>query len=126
MLYRIFAIVNKEVLVLRRDKAGLAVLYLMPLVLIFIMVFIQDRTFHFLQDVQIPVLFLNEDQSTVGNALERNLANIRQIDLYREVAGRAVTEEDVKKAVAAGEFKAGIIIPAGLTQNSLKRNGSCG
>jgi len=121
MLYRIFAIFNKEILILRRDKAGMAVLYLMPLALIFIMVFIQDRTFHFLQDVQIPVLFLNEDQSTVGNALERNLANIRQIDLYYEVAGETATEEAVKEAVAAGDFKAGIIIPAGLTQNSLKR-----
>ena len=117
MINRLIAIVNKEFLILARDKAGLAVLYLMPMILIFVMVFIQDRTFHFLQDVHIPVLFINEDQSLVGNAVENNLDKINHIDLYKELPDGAISFRKMKTLVAAGDYKAGIYIPKDLTMN---------
>jgi len=117
MLSRLIAIIRKETLVLIRDKAGLAVLYLMPLVLIFVMVFIQDRTFHFLQDVNVPVLFLNEDKELVGNSVEESLNKINQIHLFKEIDETNISIQKMKQLVAAGDYKAGIYVPLNLTKN---------
>lgn len=119
MLNRLIAIIRKEQRILIRDRTGLVILYLMPLLLVMIMVFIQDRTFHFLQDVQVTVLFMDQDQKQIGADLKKKLDALPQIDLLDEWNGAAVTEEILLKQVAAGSVQAGIIIPAGLTHASL-------
>lgn len=39
---KILASITKEFLILIRDRAGLGILFLMPMILVFIMTFIQD------------------------------------------------------------------------------------
>ena len=45
MLHKLLATVKKEVLLLLRDKVGLSILFIMPMVLIFVMTLVQDSAF---------------------------------------------------------------------------------
>jgi len=120
MLNRLYGIILKEILVLWRDKAGLAVLFLMPVALIIIMVIIQDPTFHFLKDVRVSVLLIDDDQDLVGKFLQSNLKRMPQIDLEQKLQGKAVSLEVLKEQVASGKYKAGIYIPPQLTEKIKK------
>ena len=45
MISKLIATIKKETLLLLRDKVGLSILFLMPMILIFVMTLIQDAAF---------------------------------------------------------------------------------
>ncbi len=115
MLYRLYAIFIKESQILLRDKAGLTVLYLMPLALVFLMVFIQDRTFNELKEVEIPLVFASDDRGMVGNALKQTLRANRLFRFSQVDDSVSQAADFIKEQVAKGTFKAGVYVPAELT-----------
>ena len=48
----------KELLILSRDRAGLAMLFVMPIALVLIMTLLQESTFNKLNEKQLPVLIM--------------------------------------------------------------------
>ena len=50
--------VTKEILILIRDLGGLALIFLMPVILIFVMALIQDSTFRKMDETTLSVLFI--------------------------------------------------------------------
>ncbi len=55
------ASVIKESLLLMRDKAGLAMLFVMPMALILIMSLLQESTLKKLEERHTPILVINND-----------------------------------------------------------------
>ncbi len=115
MLNRMYAIIIKEIQILLRDKAGLAVLYLMPLILVFLMVFLQERSFNVLKEVEIPIVFADDDQGLIGKTLQQTLQENKlfQCTLIPDSVNRPV--DYIAQKVASGSFKAGVYVPAQLT-----------
>lgn len=113
---RLVAAMKKEMLLLVRDKIGLAILFLMPMVLIFVMTLIQDSAFRTINEEGIPIVFVNEDQDTLGQRIEQGLRNAELCSFEDEIDGRKATRTSAKKAVKEGRFLVGIIIPEGATQ----------
>jgi ABC-2 type transport system permease protein len=118
---RLVAAMKKEMLLLVRDKIGLAILFLMPMVLIFVMTLIQDSAFRTINEEGIPIVFVNEDQDTLGQRIEQGLRNAELCSFEDEIDGRKATRKTAKKAVKEGRFLVGIIIPEGTTQ-AIKNN----
>jgi len=116
MLNRLNANLIKELHILLRDRSGLILLYLMPLLLVVIMVFVQQRTFDFVNDVEVKVLFLDQDQGKIGTELAKRLNRMPQITLIGQAEGKPSTRELLLKKVAQGEVPAVIIVPAGITR----------
>lgn len=112
---RLLAAMKKEMLLLIRDRIGLAILFVMPVVLITVMTFIQDAIFRNLNEEGIPAIIVNYDQDTLGNRLEKGLLSADMCDFHTEIDGKTPTEEQVIKAVQEGEFLIGIIVPKGAT-----------
>ena len=65
----------KETLLLIRDKAALAMLFIMPMALILIMTLLQDGTFKRLEEKMLSVLVLNYDLDSFGNEIVEGLTN---------------------------------------------------
>ena len=59
MFSKLIATIKKETLLLLRDKVGLSILFLMPMVLIFVMTLIQDAAFKTINEKGIPIIFVN-------------------------------------------------------------------
>ena len=53
-------------LLLIRDIGGIAILFVMPLVLVVTITLIQDSTFKTINDTKIPVLVVDNDKGTVA------------------------------------------------------------
>jgi len=115
-MHKFLAIVKKEVLLLLRDKSGLAILFLMPMTLVFIMTLIQDSTFRTINEAGIPVVLVDNDKDSLGASVTFGLSNTKACSLVTQLDGKPATVESAERAVAEGRFMIGIIIPAGATQ----------
>ncbi|HLC83487.1 MAG TPA: ABC transporter permease, partial [Bacteroidia bacterium] len=110
------AAIKKEALILLRDRVGLAVLFLMPMVLIFVMTLIQDSAFKSLNERGIPIIFVDNDKDSLGVSIEQGLRNSGMCTFNNTIDGKTATAEMIEKAVSDGKFLVGIVVPKGATE----------
>jgi len=111
----------KDLLVIVRDRAGLAMLFLMPVALVLIMTAMQDNTFRAINESGIRMVLLNEDRDSLGAAIEKEIAASQMFSIQHEINGRRPTPGEVREAVAAGKFQIGLVIPAHATRQIRER-----
>ena len=117
----LLATIRKELLELRRDRAGLMVLLVMPMALVLILSLVQDNVLRATGEAPIRVLFVDNDNSFLGPAIEQRLRAGGGLELVRKPGGRDVTAETARKAVVDGEYQFLLLIPPG-TGAALRRN----
>lgn len=100
----------KEFLLLIRDIGGIAILFIMPLVLIVTITLIQDSTFKTVSDAKIPILVVNKDQGTVSETILEGLKDSNAFEVILEN-----TEEVAKNLVFKGKYQLAIVIPENLS-----------
>jgi ABC-2 type transport system permease protein len=115
MILKFFASVRKEAILMLRDKAGLAILFVMPMALILIMTLLQDNTFKALEENKIEILLVNKDNGTLGKAIHKGLTEAEFFQITDKLEDDALTEESAYKKVAAGAYQMAIVIPEGAT-----------
>jgi ABC-2 type transport system permease protein len=103
LLYSIY----KEYKVLTRDRAGLAITFIMPTVLILIITLIQDTTFRSVNEASVPLLIVDRDHDSLSNVLEISLIKSK----FFVITKKQLSDEETKKEIATGHFFIGIIIP---------------
>ena len=106
-MLQLFATIKKEMLLLIRDRSGLAVMFLMPMALVTIMALIQDAPFRDYQELKIPLLLMNRDTGDLGKKIESGLIDSK-IFAVNQFNG---SEAEARKLVDNGEFEIGIIVP---------------
>ena len=116
MIKKLLAAVKKEMLILVRDRVGLFILFIMPMILIFVMTLIQDSAFKTLNERGIPIVFVDEDKDSLGVAIEQGLRHSDLCSFNDSINGQPATAELAKQEIANGKFLVGIIIPKGATE----------
>lgn len=111
----IWATFLKELLELRRDRAGLLVLLVMPMALVLIVSLVQDSVMQATGEAPIKVLFVDEDGGSLGQAISRQLRERGGLELVTRIKGEPVSAEVAKKAVTKGDFQFSVIIPPGTS-----------
>ena len=111
-MFRLAATLKKEFLLLIRDRSGLAVMFIMPVVLVTLMALIQDAPFRDYQELRIPLLLINHDNGKLGKEIESGLAASGIFEVTRFQG----TEKEARASVAAGDYETGIIIPEGASE----------
>jgi ABC-2 type transport system permease protein len=112
---KFIAAAKKETIILLRDKIGLSILFIMPIVLIVVMTLIQDSAFHAISEKGVPLVFVNEDQNDLGNTIHDGLKTSTLCQLSDNIDGKPATKESARKAVSEGKYLIGIVIPKGAT-----------
>ena len=113
---RFKALLYKDFLLLVRDLGGLILLFVMPWILVLLMTYLQDSTFRSINETHIPVYLLNADKDSLGNMISRQLQANSIFEIFTEINGKTLTEDEVEESVAKGDFLMGIIIPEQSTQ----------
>ncbi|MDR3261008.1 MAG: ABC transporter permease [Tannerella sp.] len=115
------ALTYKDSLLLVRDKAGLCMMFLMPMLLVVIMTCLQDSTFNSIHETRIPLLLLNNDRDSLGITIEKQIEASGIFAVSRPVDDRTTGKDELIQAVARGDFMIGIVIPENATGN-IRRN----
>lgn len=96
-----------------RDKAGLAIMFIMPTVLILIITLIQDSTFKSVNEASVPLLFVDKDHDSLSINLEKALVNSK----FFEITKKPLSIEETKTEIAKGNYFIGIIIPENTSKH---------
>ena len=112
MLARILAHIRKELLMLLRDRGGLALLYLMPVCLVCIMAVVQDAPFRDFSEKQVHLLFRDLDGGAVGKGIKEGLEKAGPFQLTDATDDAAITESAFLDLIRTGEYQVGITVPA--------------
>ena len=66
---KLIASIKKEALLLFSDKIGLSMLFLMPVLLVFIITIIQDSAYKIVNENKVSLIVSNQDKGELGNNL---------------------------------------------------------
>lgn len=113
---KFLAIIIKETRMLLRDKIGLSILFIMPLVLIVVMTVIQDAAFHSISEEGVPLLFVDNDQDSLGISIGNGLRKSPLCSFSDQINGKPATAEMAKEAVSEGKFMIAVIVPENATK----------
>jgi len=116
MWLKYIASTKKEALLLLRDKAGLAMLFIMPMALVFIMSLLQDSTLKKLEEQNTPVIVINQDTGSFGKSIVEGLETAGFFIVSQQINGKTPSEEDLRQLVNEGKYRVGIIIRPGATE----------
>ncbi|PUZ29338.1 hypothetical protein DCC81_07725 [Chitinophaga parva] len=114
-MLRLFSTIRKEYRLLFRDKMGLSLLFLMPVILITVMALIQDAPFKDYQELKFDILTVDNDHGRLARYIREGLAHSGQFRVIDTLDGQALTQERAKELVNKGDYKISIIIPHGAT-----------
>lgn len=109
LLYSIY----KEYQVLTRDRAGLAITFIMPTVLILIITLIQDTTFRSVNEASVPLLIVDRDHDSLSHTLEKSLISSK----FFVITKKQLTDEETKAEIGKGSYFIGIIIPENTSKH---------
>ena len=112
---KIKSLLYKDFLLLIRDKAGLALLFLMPLALVTLMAYLQVSALNTLNESRVPLLLLNADHDSLGDAVEQNINASKIFDVHTKIGNDSLTEAAMERAVARGDYQIGVVIPPQTT-----------
>ena len=112
---RLLASVLKDWLVLSRDRAGLAILFLMPTIMVVIMAIVQDAPFRDYQEHQLELLILDLDKGPISNALISGLDSTEAFKVIRSEQTVGPDEVALTNAVNEGKYQIGLVLDKGLS-----------
>ncbi len=108
-MHKIITAAAKELLLLKRDRAGLLVLFIMPAILVMVITLVQENVMELTGQKKTRMLFLDLDNGDLGRSLRQHLAEGHlEIVAWDE---KQKTSKDVQAAVAGGDYQVGIVIP---------------
>ncbi len=114
-MLKLLATFKKDLLLLWRDRVGLLVLFLMPLVLVVVVSLVQNNVLQATGQGRIEVLFVDEDQGELGRQVLEVMAASQGLHLRRSHAGSTLSAEMAQALVASGTYQFGIVLPAGIS-----------
>lgn len=118
--HALLAVVRKDFIQLRRDRAGLAVLFLMPTALVLVLSLVQNSVIK-PTDGALELLLVNEDSGKFSATIEDGLRRLPRFALHTDIAGSKPTPREAEEAVVRGDFQACLIIPKGFSERAERR-----
>ena len=109
-MHKLLASTYKEFLLLTRDFGGLAILFIMPILLVITITVIQDGTFKIIKETKIPILWIDNDQGKTSNTIYEGMSQSQSFELITKSS-----EEEAKQLVAEGKYQLAIVIPKDLS-----------
>jgi len=109
-MHKLLASTYKEFLLLTRDFGGLAILFIMPILLVITITVIQDETFKIIKETKIPILWIDNDQGKTSNTIYEGMSQSQSFELITKSS-----EEEAKQLVAEGKYQLAIVIPKDLS-----------
>ena len=100
---------------MRRDLGGLALLFLMPVLLIMIMALVQDGPFKDYKDHIFDAVFVNQDGGKVADLVHQGLVDSKQFHLIETINHQAVDLPTCKQLIQKGRYPFALIIPQGIS-----------
>jgi ABC-2 type transport system permease protein len=113
----------KELLLLLRDRGGLALLFLMPMVLVLVISLVQNNILKATGEGSLQVLLVDNDRGEFGRHIDETLRATGAVQVIDQLNGEAFTLAEARQLVADGRYQFCLVIPEGTSESVRKRAG---
>ncbi len=107
--------IKKEITLIIRDLGGLIVLFLMPLLLILIVTFVQDGAYKAISKEKTSILLVDNDKGEISHKIKEILNNSDIFNIVTQQNNQPINEVQAQQKVLKGEYLMAIIIPENLS-----------
>jgi len=111
-MHRLLSAFRKEFLILIRDIPGLAILFIMPVLLIMIVTLAQQNALKSSKESKTDVLFIDHSHSAFSKLLQQNLDSSGLYRLVSSQAGVLMDDKLARQKIADGDYPVGIVVAA--------------
>lgn len=111
----------KEIILLSRDIGGLAILFIMPLILVITITLIQDSSFRTITETKIPILLVDNDNDDISKSIINNLNKNKTFEIITQLNDNLLTEQEAKSSIHKGQYQLAVIIPKNMTVDLNKK-----
>ncbi len=108
------ASIYKELLLLINDKVGLLLMFMMPILLVFIITIVQNSTFKLVNDNNIELIVVNKDKGALGDSLVAILAHS---GTYKITSKNELTKPEIEKTLLSDNQLLALVIPTTFTES---------
>jgi ABC-2 type transport system permease protein len=108
-MFKLRISIKKDVRILLRDKVGISLMFVMPIILVVVVTSIQNSTFQLVNKNKLPILICNRD---TGKASKQLITAISQIGMFSVSQISKESEKTLADSMHAKDALLGIVIPA--------------
>ena len=87
-MYKLRATIIKDLLMLSRDRVGMIVMFVMPIVLAIVITATQNSTFELVNNNKVPLLLCNRDGGEPGKQLESAIEKVGMFEVKKIASGQ--------------------------------------
>lgn len=119
-MFKLWATIKKDALILLRDKVGLALMFVMPIILAIVIASVQNSTYELVNNKKIPLLLLNRDTAEASKVLEQTLEKGGMFILKK--VPLATSDSALRLRLQSKEALLAMVIPENYTQDVLLKS----
>ncbi len=109
----LLATLSKDFKLILRDRPGLLMMFLMPILLVIVITTVQNSTFELVNNNKVSLLIYNEDKGEKGVRL---IEAVRKIGLFKiTLADPAMQKDSISKRMYEKDALVAVLIPAGFS-----------
>jgi ABC-2 type transport system permease protein len=113
-MFKLKATIIKDIRILTRDKVGISLMFIMPIILVIVVTNIQNSTFQLVNKNKLAVIINNRDTGQAGKQLIKAIDKIGMFTVS-QVSGNQ-NETQMSDAMHERDAMLGIIIPSNFSQ----------
>jgi len=112
-MFKLWATIKKDTIVLLRDKVGIALMFVMPIILVVVVTSIQNSTFQLIDKNRLSILICNKD---TGQSSKQLLTALNKIGMFKvSLAPKDDNDKQLADAMHNEDSMLGIVIPANFS-----------
>jgi len=111
--------IKKEILIITRDRIGMTLMFIMPIILVIVITSIQNSTFELVNENRISLVIINNDKGELSTKLTESLQSLGSFRIFETQED----SEDVGELLDKHDAMIGLEIPEGFT-NDIKEKSS--
>jgi ABC-2 type transport system permease protein len=109
-MFKLWATIIKDLTILTRDRVGLIVMFIMPVILALVITATQNSTFEMVNTNKVPLLLCNKDTGEVSKQLIAAIEKVGMFDI-KKIAGNE-SEKQIAARMHEKDALVAIIVPA--------------
>jgi ABC-2 type transport system permease protein len=113
-MFKLWSTILKDFRILTRDRVGLTLMFVMPIILVIVITSIQDNTFELVNDNKVPLVLCNKDN---GESSKELVSSIEKLGMFevQVLAGKSTTKE-IAEGMSKNDALVGLVIPSDFSQ----------
>jgi len=113
-MFKLRATIIKDLRILTRDKVGLTLMFVMPVLLAILITAIQNSTFELVNNNKLPLILINRDTGEASLQLTTAIEKIGMFEVQKISASE--NDEQIKKRMNSKDALVAVIIPSGFSK----------